>query len=33
MFERLGRFVVGKAWWVIGGWVVAAIAIIAAAER
>lgn len=30
MFERLGRFVVGKAWWVIGGWVVAAIAIIAA---
>ncbi|WBB70776.1 MMPL family transporter [Micromonospora sp. WMMD812] len=29
MFERLGRFVVGRAWWVIAGWVVAAIAIIA----
>ncbi|MFF4891922.1 MMPL family transporter [Micromonospora chersina] len=29
MFERLGRFVVGKAWWVIAGWVLAAIAIIA----
>ncbi|MEV0002266.1 MMPL family transporter [Micromonospora sp. NPDC050980] len=28
MFERLGRFVVGKAWWVIGGWVLAAIAIV-----
>ncbi|RKN49580.1 MMPL family transporter [Micromonospora endolithica] len=28
MFERLGRFVVGKAWWVIGGWVLAAVAII-----
>ncbi|MFI7606702.1 MMPL family transporter [Micromonospora sp. NPDC049366] len=29
MFERLGRFVVGKAWWVIAGWVIAAAAIIA----
>ncbi|MCO1598041.1 MMPL family transporter [Micromonospora sp. RHAY321] len=29
MFERLGRFVVGRAWWVIAGWVVAAAAIIA----
>ncbi|TYB38317.1 MMPL family transporter [Micromonospora sp. AP08] len=29
MFERLGRFVVGKAWWVIAGWLLAAIAIIA----
>lgn len=28
MFERLGRFVVGRAWWVIAGWVVAAAAII-----
>ncbi|MFE9958152.1 MMPL family transporter [Micromonospora sp. NPDC005299] len=28
MFERLGRFVVGKAWWVIAGWVIAAAAII-----
>ncbi|MEU8300859.1 MMPL family transporter [Micromonospora sp. NPDC048909] len=29
MFERLGRFVVRRAWWVIAGWVVAAAAIIA----
>ncbi|MGC4819219.1 MMPL family transporter [Micromonospora sp. DT63] len=29
MFERLGRFVVGRAWWVIAGWVLAAAAIIA----
>ncbi|MFF4876350.1 MMPL family transporter [Micromonospora sp. NPDC000668] len=28
MFERLGRFVVGRAWWVIAGWVLAAAAII-----
>ncbi|MDZ5494500.1 MMPL family transporter [Micromonospora sp. 4G53] len=28
MFERLGRFVVGRAWWVIVGWVLAAVAIV-----
>lgn len=28
MFERLGKFVVRRAWWVIAGWVVAAAAII-----
>ncbi|MGC5020340.1 MMPL family transporter [Micromonospora sp. DT47] len=28
MFERLGRFVVRRAWWVIGGWVLAAAAIV-----
>ncbi|MEV0155978.1 MMPL family transporter [Micromonospora sp. NPDC050686] len=30
MFERLGRFVVRRAWWVIGGWLLAAVAIIVA---
>ncbi|MEU5942771.1 MMPL family transporter [Micromonospora sp. NPDC047548] len=30
MFERLGRFVVVRAWWVIVGWVLAATAIILA---
>jgi RND superfamily putative drug exporter len=28
MFGRLGRFVVRRAWWVIAGWLVAAIAVI-----
>ncbi|MDH6465846.1 RND superfamily putative drug exporter [Micromonospora sp. A200] len=28
MFERLGRFVVRRAWWVIAGWVLAAGAIV-----
>lgn len=28
MFERLGRFVVRRAWWVIVGWLVAAAAVI-----
>ncbi|OKI40594.1 MMPL family transporter [Micromonospora sp. CB01531] len=28
MFERLGRFVVRRAWWVIGGWLLAAAAIV-----
>ncbi|MFI5490776.1 MMPL family transporter [Micromonospora echinaurantiaca] len=28
MFERLGRFVVRRAWWVIAGWLLAALAII-----
>ncbi|MGN9915369.1 MMPL family transporter [Micromonospora palomenae] len=28
MFERLGRFVVRRAWWVIAGWVLAAVAIV-----
>ncbi|MBY8872314.1 MMPL family transporter [Micromonospora sp. PLK6-60] len=28
MFERLGSFVVRRAWWVIGGWLLAAVAII-----
>ena len=27
MFERLGRFVVRRRWWVIAAWVVAAVAI------
>ena len=31
MFRKLGQFVVRRAWWVIGGWLVAAIAIIASA--
>jgi len=28
MFERWGRFVVRRAWWVIGGWLVGAVLII-----
>ncbi|MFC0007351.1 MMPL family transporter [Micromonospora siamensis] len=28
MFERLGRFVVRRAWWVIAGWLLAALAIV-----
>ncbi|WP_238006660.1 MMPL family transporter [Dactylosporangium sp. AC04546] len=28
MFERWGRFVVNRAWWVIGGWVVGALLVI-----
>jgi RND superfamily putative drug exporter len=31
MFERLGRFVVRRAWWVVAGWLVAAAAVIATA--
>ena len=31
MFGRLGEFVVRRAWWVIGGWLLAAVAIIATA--
>ncbi|MET8625536.1 MMPL family transporter [Kitasatospora sp. NPDC004669] len=31
MFHRLGHIVVRRAWWVIGAWLIAAIAIIAAA--
>jgi RND superfamily putative drug exporter len=31
MFGRLGEFVVRRAWWVIGGWLLAAFAIIATA--
>lgn len=31
MFHRIGQFVVRRAWWVIAGWIVAAIAIIATA--
>ncbi|MEU9128611.1 MMPL family transporter [Kitasatospora sp. NPDC048540] len=31
MFHRIGRFVVRRAWWVIIGWLVAAVAIIATA--
>src|SRR5690242_13896823 len=31
MFEKLGQFVVRRAWWVVGGWLVVAIAIIATA--
>ncbi|GAA1982886.1 MMPL family transporter [Kitasatospora viridis] len=33
MFHRIGQFVVKHAWWVIAAWVVAAIAIIAAAPK
>jgi putative drug exporter of the RND superfamily len=28
MFERLGRFVVRRAWWVVAGWLVAAAAVV-----
>ncbi|GAA2144973.1 MMPL family transporter [Kitasatospora kazusensis] len=31
MFHRIGQFVVSKAWWVIGAWIIAAVAIIATA--
>ena len=31
MFERLGRFVVRRPWWVIAAWVVAAVAILSTA--
>ncbi|GJF28827.1 putative membrane protein [Kitasatospora sp. NE20-6] len=31
MFHRIGQFVVRRAWWVIGAWLVAAVAIIATA--
>ncbi|WP_035850418.1 MMPL family transporter [Kitasatospora azatica] len=31
MFHRIGQFVVRRAWWVIAGWVIAAIAIVASA--
>src|SRR6266496_1086770 len=29
MFDRLGRFVVRRPWWVIGGWLVGVLLIIA----
>ena len=31
MFHRIGQFVVKRAWWVIGAWLVAAVAIVATA--